>query len=349
MSDPLAINSEAGVPAYDAREFRRAMATLLGPGIDPFGAQEGLRPGHTPASVSGTTVTVHDSCWVVYPGHSSAAGPYLVPILESQVEVDPPDASQTRIDLIVIRVYDHDEDMLGQRTAVPEYVPGEPSASPEPPAAPTGALPAFEITVPTSGALTVTRVAPHAVASGGVQPVEGEDGYPIHGLYDGRAIWDRDARKLLVRDQGDWTAVGVSTHEEVRGRATANSGSASLSGSESTIATVGLVIPSDWQAWDVDAHGMVEVRRLASAGSSRGFLPRLRHGTISGTLLTPEIEHVVGGAVAAAHSELVPVSGSLFGRSGTGTQTVRFTGQLGANDDYERRRYHVYARAVRTA
>ncbi|PZT76038.1 MULTISPECIES: hypothetical protein [unclassified Streptomyces] len=81
---------------------------------------------------------------------SPAAGAYPV-VLNGYTTItfDDGDASNPRVDLVVLRVYDAQFDTVNGRTeAVLEIVKGQPSATPEPPLLPDVSLPLAQVTVP---------------------------------------------------------------------------------------------------------------------------------------------------------------------------------------------------------
>jgi len=206
-SDPKWINAVAGVPAYTAAELRR----LDGAGwakageTDRFGARAGVVPAATPVlALSGTTVTVQDLQGVVYPGLTSQSGPYTVAHPSETHEVDPPDGTNPRVDIVVLRVYDDDEDSSGLRETRTEYIAGTPSGSPVTPTTPAGAVRLGYLNVPQNGggSATLTVDAPLAVCAGGILPVPDDAALAAAsgGLYDGSTRWRRDGDALEVHN-----------------------------------------------------------------------------------------------------------------------------------------------------
>lgn len=216
MSDPLWINAVEGAPEYYARELRRAHAALLYPanevgGDGRFGARPGVHPsGIDAVELSGSTIQVLDLKAVMDPAISNGQGPYLVQIPAHSHTLDPADASNPRRDVVVLRVYDDDEDASGRREAMTAYLPGSAASSPAEPAVPLGAIRLASIEVPASGtgSPSLTYNAPLTVANGGILPVRDADEIPSGGRYDGMAVWRQDARQLQVRDGGFWWTVG---------------------------------------------------------------------------------------------------------------------------------------------
>lgn len=216
MADPLWINVDAGAPAYTADELRRAMAALLsqaGTGTR-FGARSGLHPASGNAvTLAGSTITVNNLKGVVHPALTSTAGPYIVQ-LPSHTHTLTAAAANPRKDIVVLRIYDDDEDSSGQRTAVTEYIAGTPAASPSEPSVPSGAIRIATIDVPASGggSATVTNNYPIAVAAGGVEVVrtDAELLGTAGGVYDGMLRWNQATDTLEVHD-------GASTWETLAG------------------------------------------------------------------------------------------------------------------------------------
>ncbi|MER6332787.1 hypothetical protein ABT298_26390 [Streptomyces sp. NPDC001034] len=102
------------------------------------------------------------------------------------------DAQYGRIDLVVLRIYDHDYDGSGRTEAVAEIVPGTAAPTPVAPAAPDASLPLFAVTVAAGvGAAqgidwntALTDLRSTTVAVGGILPARSGDtaagGYPGH-------------------------------------------------------------------------------------------------------------------------------------------------------------------------
>jgi hypothetical protein len=215
--EPTWINADAGAPAYTASELRRNEAVLMFGGVaDRLGVRQGVRPGADPVSLAGTTVTVHETPAVVYPAVTSTSGPYRVALLETAHELNPPDGTYPRKDIIVCQVQDHDEDASGFRRARSVYVPGSPAATPVEPAVPAGAFRMGTITVPQSGGGGATLVVntPWAVAAGGILPVRNDAELPgaSGGIYDGMARWNQDTNALEIHNGGSSFDVVASAH-----------------------------------------------------------------------------------------------------------------------------------------
>jgi hypothetical protein len=207
MSDALWMNAAAGEPAYTARELRRAQAMLLAQAGSPdrFGARSGVHPSGVDAvSLSGSTITVHNTKAVVYTALTTLTGPYVVQLLETTHTLAAADGANPRKDIVVVRIYDDDEDASGLRQAVSEYIVGTPATTPSEPSVPLGAVKLATITVPAdgTGSASLTFNAPYTVATGGVIPVRTDAELPgtAGGVYDGLMRWRQDTDELQVHN-----------------------------------------------------------------------------------------------------------------------------------------------------
>lgn len=222
-NDPLYINANAGAPAYSANELRQAMALSLMYGGRNMGARPGVRPGGNQLNVSivGSAITVQPGLMCVDPGLSTPQGPYWVAISPAENHtLTAASVTNPRKDIIIGRVYDHDEDASGNRFARTEYIAGVAAPVPAEPAVPTGAFRIATIDVPISGggSAVVTNNMPFTVASGGVVPVrtQAERDALTSFAWDGLACWRQDR---------DWIEVYNGSVWHVRSQATvANTG-----------------------------------------------------------------------------------------------------------------------------
>lgn len=253
--DPLWINASAGAPAYAADELRRALATMMlisGSGANT-GARAGLRPGPNTPSLSGTTISVFSGTAVLYPGLTATSGPYLVQWPGNEFTLDPADPTNPRKDIVILRVFDDDEDLSGRREAVNEYLVGTPAPSPTEPATPAGALKMAVIDVPAEGggSATLTRTAQWTVASGGILPVRDDTELPTDRLYEGLYA-DLNDDGVLKRYSGSaWETVARPNAVQVTSKTTdSNFGSV---GSPSTVLSVGPITVDGSTAVEVSA------------------------------------------------------------------------------------------------
>jgi hypothetical protein len=233
MPDPLWINCPpSGGPQYTAAELRQDMAFGGMWGGRSMGARQGVRPGGTQWNVtlSGTTITVWAGVGIVDPGLSQGQGPYWVALpADETAALVAAHATSPRKDIVVVRVYDTDEDGSGLRLARSEYIPGVAAPSPSEPAVPAGSVKVATIDVPAQGggSPVVTMNSPYTVAPGGVLPVRnvteltGVTGYPGMAAYvldgTGLVIWSGSAWVLPVNLIGAQTA-GMAGKKVLAGR-----------------------------------------------------------------------------------------------------------------------------------
>lgn len=224
--DPLFINATAGAPSYSANELRQGLA--LGVMYDGrnLGGRQGVRPGGNQLSVSlaGSTITVQPGLAYVDPALTAPQGGYWValPAAENPGPLQAADATNPRKDIVILRVYDNDEDSSGLRTARSEYIAGIAAPSPAEPAVPAGAMRLATIDVPASpGAAVVTNNFRFEVAPGGILPVRaaGDVAAAVAGRYrhrldtgdlevDTGSAWVPATRRRLASTNGS-SALGV--------------------------------------------------------------------------------------------------------------------------------------------
>ena len=175
----LPINASAGSPDYDAREFRAAMAGMKGWDGGPVAGRQGIRPmGGASANIvtlSGSTITVGLHAGEITPGWASTTGTYDVALTVAETHAfTPADATNARKDIVIGRVYDHDEAASGGlREYRSEYIAGNAGPSPSEPAVPQGAIRLATIDVPFNGngSPVVTNNYQFTAAAGGILPV----------------------------------------------------------------------------------------------------------------------------------------------------------------------------------
>lgn len=174
----LAINASAGSPSYSARQFRNALAGMKGWDGVPLAGRQGIRPmGGTAANVvtlSGSTITINLHAGEITPGWAAVTGTYDVAltVVETQ-SLTPADGTNPRKDIVIGRVYDHDESASGLRLYRSEYIAGLAGPTPSEPSVPQGAIRLATIDVPQTGggSPVVTNNYLMSAASGGVLPV----------------------------------------------------------------------------------------------------------------------------------------------------------------------------------
>ncbi|MFJ8106758.1 hypothetical protein [Streptomyces sp. NPDC096132] len=177
-------------PDGQSREDTRLVSLGALTPTSPVATRSGILPGSSDgvSRISGFTLTgaANTMTATVSPGRAviqstDARGAYPVALTEYlPLTFADGDAQYGRIDLVVLRVYDHDYDASGRSEAVVEIVQGTPAATPAVPAAPGLSLPLYEVVVQKnasggtnaiawSTALTGRRTA--TVGVGGILPV----------------------------------------------------------------------------------------------------------------------------------------------------------------------------------
>lgn len=165
--------------AYNAVDERRLDSALLmpGPASQPFSSRSGKRVNGAGlgVSVSGNPENwfVTPGAGVIFDGNYATQGPWRVEIPAQVSGAMPPRPAtgQSRIDLIVARIYDTDAIGSGPRDVVVERVNGTAGTSPSAPATPALSLLLATLTVPNSGSITVAPSTQVTVAAGGILPV----------------------------------------------------------------------------------------------------------------------------------------------------------------------------------
>lgn len=172
------VNRWNGV-AYPAASERLLGSALLmpGPAGEPFSARSGRRVGGSGLTVtvggSPESATVTSGAGVIYDSGFAAQGPYVFELPASKSVALParPASGQSRIDLVIARVYDSDAGVGAAKELKIELVAGVPGASPSAPTLPALSLELARLTVPASGTVAVTGSSRRSVAAGGILPV----------------------------------------------------------------------------------------------------------------------------------------------------------------------------------
>ncbi|WP_369145946.1 hypothetical protein [Streptomyces sp. R44] len=190
---------------------------------NPLASRSGILPGTYDgkfrvgglwmASTGPMTATVYHGRAVVQGSNSDGAYPVTLD-QDMAITFGDGDPLNPRIDLVVLRVYDHDADTQGRYEAVVEIVKGEAKAAPVAPAAPARSLVLFTVKVKAGasagnggidwagGASTDLRTT--LVSAGGILPVYNNAGVP--GSYPGQ-YQDNDNAHFLQRWDGTaWVA-----------------------------------------------------------------------------------------------------------------------------------------------
>jgi hypothetical protein len=175
-------DATSGAPAYLAQELRQidSLEVMPGPAPEPFSGRAGRRVNgkglEVAVSSSGNgSVTVSSGPCLLYSSEQASQGvwraqfPQIGPIALGAR----PTSGQSRIDLVVARLYDSGSGVGPVKEAKIEVVPGSPNAAPSPPSLPVGAiyLELDRLTVPSSGPITHVQTTQVTVAAGGILPV----------------------------------------------------------------------------------------------------------------------------------------------------------------------------------
>ncbi|MFD7132367.1 hypothetical protein [Streptomyces sp. NPDC059894] len=202
-------------PDGQSREDTRLVSLGALTPASPVATRSGILPGSSDGqyrisgfTLTGTTGTMSAT---VSPGRAvvqstDARGAYPVALTEYlTLAFSDGNAQYDRIDLVVLRVYDHDHDGEGRYEAAVEIVEGTAAALPTVPTAPGLSLPLYEVRVP-AGASTGTGGVPWTtaltgrrtatVSAGGILPVTTDTS---NGAYPGQY---RDLNGQLQRWNG---------------------------------------------------------------------------------------------------------------------------------------------------
>lgn len=212
----LAINASAGSPSYSARAFRNALSSMMQWNGDPVGGKQGLRPmgGTAVVTLAASTITANLHSGLIAPGWASTTGTYMVALTASETHtLTPADASNPRKDIVIGRVYDHDESASGLRLYRSEYLAGVAGPSPSEPNVPQGAIRLATIDVPQSGggspAVTVNN--PMTVAAGGLLPIRSQaERAALTTAYEGMSIYRMDRDWWEYHDGALWRVLGTA-------------------------------------------------------------------------------------------------------------------------------------------
>jgi hypothetical protein len=318
-----------GVPSYTAQQMRRIGAISLHPGNgDRLGARVGVRPHSSdPVTIAGTTYSAAEGLAVVYPRLTSTSAPYVVEYDATNGSVNPPDASNPRLDAVDLQVQDDDEDGSGQRRARIVYVPGTPAGSP---VAPTLTVNSMRLAV-----LRVNSTAsglPHAVETlaqyafgPGVLPVRSTSERPTTGRFHGMMVWRQDTSVMEVWTGAAWVSLASPTNfASVRRLATTirTTNSAGFT-SETVINTVtaSLVSGATYRiTWDMCVSSTIlndRARMRLREDNISGNQLQLRHVTCDAA--TVDFPAVVQAEFTAVSTGSKTFAGTAIRQAGTGT------------------------------
>lgn len=248
------------------------------------------RPGFFPTNlvagltnVSAMTVGVGNFKAIV--ANPGGAGQYLVQsdAVENIVFADG-EASVSRTDRIIVRVYNHAQDGSGKDEAAVEYLKGQVTGAPTP--VPAGSLLIWEIPVPAgsssgTGGINFSSIAidkrVYTTASGGIIPVANTTELnAISNPWEGMAAYTKDSDLLYIHDGSVW---------RVRGQAAVSS-AGSLSGIQNPYSGLlvvardtGFIYEYNGSAWVAMARDVLFVKKpestLKSATTTLGIDPHL--------------------------------------------------------------------------
>lgn len=176
-------DASSGAPAYVAQELRQidALEVMPGPVSEPFSGRPGRRVNGkglevTVSSTGNGSVTVAAGVCLLYSSAQASQGvwraqfPQIGPIALGAR----PTSGQSRIDLVVARLYDSGSGVGSVKEAKIEVIAGSPNATPSAPSLPAGAiyLELDRLTVPSSGTITHVQTTQRTVAAGGILPID---------------------------------------------------------------------------------------------------------------------------------------------------------------------------------
>lgn len=220
---PLYIDRQAGAtsPEYTGEALRTALAGLL---VPENGSSSVARSGALSADAmritsSGIALRANAGQYAI----GTAKGVYIMG-LNSQVAVDsinPADATNPRIDRVVLRVDDPSNSGMTSRIGTIEYLPGTPAASPTMPT-PAGTavwehLARIDVPRSGAGAPVVTDGRVFTAATGGVVPIRSSSEITGVNNVDGQLVYDMQADRLMVRQASSWRRVVVEMPEDDTG------------------------------------------------------------------------------------------------------------------------------------
>ncbi len=211
---------------YNASAERLMGSVLLMPGsASAFSARGGRRVNGAglAVSVGGSPeqVSVTAGAGVIFDSGSASNGPWLFEIDSTKTLSLParPSTGQSRIDLVVARVYDSDTGLGSAKELKVERVAGTPSATPSEPTSPASSLILARMLVPDTGSITVTPNPVRTVAAGGVLPVSTTAVRDSLSAYGGLVVWNEQTVRLERYDGTAWAALNAAAYVR-RDRAT---------------------------------------------------------------------------------------------------------------------------------
>lgn len=212
--DPILSSSSTGVTISAAQWRRLDIGSTMAHDAHVTAARAGVASGLA-VTMSGLTATVSAGSAIVTPA-ASDNGSYRVSVTgTTSVTLAARDATYSRIDLIVLRVYDNEADGGTTYSAVPLPVTGTPAAVPVAPATPAGTIVLAQCTVPPTGTVTVSTVArQHTSALGGTIPCLSTARPSGAGLRVGQIIWESDTGQARVWTGTVWSLIAAASRLE---------------------------------------------------------------------------------------------------------------------------------------
>jgi hypothetical protein len=180
------------------------------------GVQSGIIPGLNVgawSTVSAMVLRISPVKLVINNGVSNALGPYVL-VSDANVDItfDAGQASVSRVDRVIARVYDNTNDGSGSTVGSIYYLKGQVSGAAT--ALPTNSILLYEVTVPagassgTGGITFSTQISDKRVytsAAGGIIPaVANNQMIEIQNPYEGMAVYRTDWHALHIYDDGQW-------------------------------------------------------------------------------------------------------------------------------------------------
>lgn len=199
-----------------AASVERALDTTLMHSGGAAAARAGRRPGPgLEVTVGGTpeAATVAPGGGVIVDATGGGAYRFMIPAAVVKNLATRPGAGTSRIDLVIARIYDADAHVeTALREVKIEIVTGTAGASPAVPALPAGSLRLAQLTVPSSGTVSVSKRAQRTAAAGGIVPVaDATERDAIAPLYDGLTIFREDTSTIEIRAGGVWRPLALAS------------------------------------------------------------------------------------------------------------------------------------------
>ncbi len=218
------------------------------------------------------------------------------------------DPTNDRIDLVILKVYDDTFDSSGNDFADLEVITGTPDASPSPPALPSTSIPLAEILVQNA----VTQI------------VNGD-------------ITDKRVEYSLR------PALESGAHDEVTG--STEVATFTVTGSDLTVATVNLTIPTTWGTWECEAYATYSRPILDAITPAFTFLSKIRIDGTDQQVQSQTVDADVGATFFVASA----IGGRRTGMTTTGSRAILLRAEQDSISSFVLQDIYLYARAIRTS